>query len=73
MPELIGLADWFSYRHTDGRHTLLRQTSERLFMVIERPNARPEWRRYADKHGMILDIAANSATIEQAIIDCESC
>ena len=62
----IGLVEWHIYTHTDGRRTALRQTRDHLFLIIERPGERVEWRRYADKHGMILDMAANADTFEQA-------
>jgi hypothetical protein len=69
----LGLADWHVFVHTDGSRTALKQTSSRLLMVIARMNGHVSWRRYADVHGMILDIAANANTIEQAFIDCENC
>ena len=62
----IGLADWHIFIQSDGSRIALKQTPCRLLMVVEPLIGRVSWRRYADVHGMILDIAANAETFEQA-------
>lgn len=64
---MIGLADWHIYQHTDGRRTALRQTQTSLALVIERPGAPVEWRRYADVHGMLLEAVGEAQTLEDAL------
>lgn len=62
----IGLADWHVYELGKGYKTALQQTQTNLFLILVRPDS-VEYRRYADIHGMDLDMSGHTTSLEDAI------
>lgn len=50
---MVGLADWFTYQHADGRVTAIKQTSARLQVVASRVDG-AAWMLYSDPGGRVL-------------------
>lgn len=61
----IGLADWHMYEIGPGYITALMQTPTKLYLILARPSG-VEWRRYADKHGMVLEAHGTAPSLDVA-------
>lgn len=65
MGTLLGLADWHMYEIGPGYTTALMQTPSKLYFIIVGPSG-VEWRRYADKHGMVLEANGTALSLSDA-------